>query len=367
MKNAVEQIEDLIILTSHENEKYKNHLSTVFGQMFLSVLKKTQGLVKSQYNPNNTTLKAQKELQNNINSLVKSEMDKIETKLVEELELFTWASTKLTIDQLRAVFDPVKKYVQISKVKKSTVLNGFNNDYLTFNKGETHSVLGLYTIFLTSLQSHINQATLQAYTLEKSIDDYEDSLFGPTGSTNLSQNHLQSVITTLVAHGYNSALKYSFLENKKILDGYEWQSVLDAATTEICIDLDRRYWIYDRPEESTLPYEIVPPAHIGCRSATFPLVKTYEELGIDVDTLNDEQKELLGSHNIETKSYASFFNNQPESIKREILGPVRYSMYKNDNLTINKFFNRDGRKLSLAELQKKGYSISTEYLKYIRK
>ena len=264
MKTAVDQIQNLIILTSHENEKYKNHLSAVYGQKFILILKKVESLIQSNYSQSNTTIKANKELQKKIDNLLASEMSKLEANLFSELSDFTWASTKLTTDQLRGVFEPVKKFVNISQIKKSKVLNGFKNGYLTFNQGETHTIVSLFALFLAKLKVSIKQATSQAYILDKSVEDYTDSIFGPIGSSGMSQNHLDTLIATLVTYGYASALNRTFTENKDILSGYEWLSVMDSATSDICLDLDRRYWVYGHPEKSTLPYEITPPAHHNC-------------------------------------------------------------------------------------------------------
>lgn len=49
---------------------------------------------------------------------------------------------------------------------------------------------------------------------------------------------------------------------KKVFGEYEWVSVLDDVTTDICRDRDGNFYIYGRGP--------VPPAHGGCRSITVP-------------------------------------------------------------------------------------------------
>lgn len=367
MKTASEQIQDLILLTEHENEKYKNQLVATYGMLFSKALNNVRSIIKTEYDPDNTSKKAQTALQKKINASINKDLELIHKKIMSEIDQFSWNSSVLYYDQLNAVFEPVKKFVKLQKMKKEDVISKVHSDFLVFNKGETHTITSLWAIFLAKLQSIIKQGTEQAYILDKSVEDYDSSLFGILGSTNNSKNHLSTVIATIITHGFSTALKETNLLNKAVLSGYVWQSVMDNATSDICIELNGKYWIYDAPEKSTLDYQIIPPAHHRCRSATYPITKSYTELGITADTLNDTQKQILNSTIESPITYSQFIKDQPARIQKEILGPVRYDMYKKGTITVDKFYTRDGRRLSLYELKKKGYSISSEYLQYVRR
>ncbi len=144
-------------------------------------------------------------------------------------------------------------------------------------------------------------------------------------------------------------------------------AIIDSVTTPVCQDFHMLYYLYGAPEKSTLPYEAYPPQHFNCRSSITPTVMTFQELGIPFDELTQERRDLLTVPTIESFSYTDFIKSQPPIIQKEILGAVRYDLWRKGEIQISQFYTRDGRKYSLYELQRKGYTISAEYLRYIRK
>ncbi len=74
-----------------------------------------------------------------------------------------------------------------------------------------------------------------------------------TAATSTVMQHLSAQASTTLA--------------KKIFGEYEWVSVLDDATTQICRDRDGNFYIYGRGP--------VPPAHVRCRSMTVPVIPGY--------------------------------------------------------------------------------------------
>ncbi len=267
---------------------------------------------------------------------------------------------------MKGVFEPVNDWVKIVKVNKTKLADKYDTDTMTLGEVSAYTATSMWKTYEDSITNILTQATDQAYVLDKDLPDYDSSLFGSSGATEKSKNGLGATVSTLVAFGYGNALKYVNYANREYLPGYVWQSIMDSKTSDICIFLNEKYWIYGRPEDSTLPYQIVPPAHHGCRSATYPLVKTYEELGIDPETLTSDQKDLLSGTLPEDFSYSQFIADQPVRIQKEILGPTRYAMYKAGEITVDKFYTKDGRLLTLSELEKKGYEIQENYMQYIR-
>ena len=138
--------------------------------------------------------------------------------------------------------------------------------------------------------------------------------------------------------------------------------------SDICQYLSDRVWYYDHPEESTLPGEITPPAHEHCRSTTSPITKKAE----DIEDLSETiiaaggLTELLNGELSKKQTYYQWFIEQPEKTKEEVLGSVRYAMYKKGELKVEQFYTADNRFYTLAELNKMGYKIPKEYIQYIK-
>ena len=367
MKNSSEQIQNLITITQHTNEKYKNGLSAKYVKMLTALLRGVRNIIRVNYDKDNTALKAKSELQKLISTKMGTGLEKIKKSLNKELEDFMKVNNKLYTSELNEVFKPVKDFLQIKEVDDETIVKNYNKNQMTFDKSGAHTVESLWLGFSTRLNSIVKQTVNQAYVLEEEPSDFESEIYGITANTNVSKGNLDAVIASLVAHGFSTVLRTVNKSNTGIYSGYLWESVIDSATSAICQDLHMKYYLFDAPEKSTLPYEIYVPAHFNCRSANPPITKTYEELGIPYESLTEEQRQLLGEPDLRQFSYKEFFESQPVAVQKEILGAVRYDLYRKGEITIDKFFTRDGRKYTLAELERKGYQISEEYMHFIRK
>lgn len=71
-------------------------------------------------------------------------------------------------------------------------------------------------------------------------------------------------------------------------------------------------------------------------------------------------------------TYTEWFNDlekysdQANKIRLDILGPVRYDLWKKNDLRYEDLFARDGRILNLVELQDRDYAIATTYRHYLQ-
>ena len=364
MKTATEQINHLITLTQHQNQNYRNNVSAQYQRKLVLLLRAIRDIIRTNYDLEDNIAKYQ--LQKLINAELKSGLEKIKKELDTELNKFMSMNNKLYTDQLTAVFQPVEKYVKIKETKDTDIISGYNKDPMTFDTSGVHTVSSLWSTFTSRLNTIIKQTVNQAYVLEESERDFESNIYGITANTNVSKGQLDAVIGTFVAFGFSKVLETVNKNNMGTITGYQWISVLDNATSDTCLDLSDRVFYYNYPEKSTLPYEIYPPAHHRCRSTTGAITATYQELGINPEDLTQQQRELLGKPDLTPFSYQQFVDNQPVAVQKEILGEVRYSMWKSGEIQLSQFYTRDGRKYSLAELQRRGYSVSEQYLHYIR-
>lgn len=106
---------------------------------------------------------------------------------------------------------------------------------------------------------------------------------GVLSKVNVQNNAVVSTIIQHVNQNVQAAVA-SFFFGK-----YQWISIIDNVTTEICIDRNLKIYEYGKGP--------LPPAHIRCRSNLIPLV---------------------GSKGLDKESYQSWLNRQPEAFKKDI-------------------------------------------------
>jgi len=101
----------------------------------------------------------------------------------------------------------------------------------------------------------------------------------------------------------------------------------------------------------------------NCRSVTTPITRSWKELGINLAEAPPGMRASMTGQVPADQNYKQWLATAPTSIQRDVLGRTRYDMWKDDIIDIDSFWTKDGRRLTLSQLRKKGYEISNIYAK----
>lgn len=121
----------------------------------------------------------------------------------------------------------------------------------------------------------------------------------------------------------NGVSQRMLAQNQSLLSGLQVVEILDSRTCLICAGLDGQVFPVGQLPDGG------PPFHANCRGAVVPV-----PLGEDPPVM---------------VSYEEWFNRQPASFQRQILGPSRFRRFQRGDLRVTEFA-RDLRILSLEEL-----------------
>lgn len=202
-------------------------------------------------------------------------------------------------------------------------------------------------------------------------------LRGTNGVTQLTRNDAATITRTAVNGISNFSRREYFIANNDIFSEELYVATLDGRTTLQCIDLDGD--IFNVGEG---PY---PPIHMNCRSLRIAIIdggplsnrparpftqrqlvrEFAEENGLGDITVRtrlprgtkgkfDEfarkrMRELTGTVPGKT-SYKEFFERQSVEFQRDVLGPTRFKLFKEGNLSLDKFVDQQHNVISLDEL-----------------
>lgn len=158
-----------------------------------------------------------------------------------------------------------------------------------------------------------------------------------------SRRSIETLVRTSLTHTTAIARERTYQANNDLIKGVQIVATLDSRTTLICMNQDGRvYPIGEGPR---------PPFHWGCRTTTVPVVKSWRELGVDLDEAPQGTRASMDGQVGEKVTYSAWLKRQSEERQREILGARRYEMYKSGT-SIDRFV-RDGRVLTLEELERR--------------
>lgn len=153
-------------------------------------------------------------------------------------------------------------------------------------------------------------------------ESLETALARLRGAAELNERGLAALIRTSNTHIAASVAEATYEANADIIEGVEWVSILDSRTTDICRARDgQRYKVGEGPR---------PPAHIGCRSTTIPV--------------------LIGTEPPAREKYPDWLKRQPDAVQDDILGPTRARLFREGRMTVDRFVDMKGKSLTLEEL-----------------
>ena len=144
------------------------------------------------------------------------------------------------------------------------------------------------------------------------------------GALAISERAASSVVRTTVQHIATNARMETYRDNADIVKGYQWVATLDSRTSPTCQALDGR--IFDIGKGP------VPPAHIGCRSSTVPVLDSRFDL-LDKGATRASQDGPVDAK----ETYYGWLKRQPAEFQAEAIGPGRAKLLRDGGLTANEF------------------------------
>jgi hypothetical protein len=88
----------------------------------------------------------------------------------------------------------------------------------------------------------------------------------------------------------------------------------------------------------------------NCRSSSVPVVKSWKELGIDIDDATPSTRASLDGQVPAEQTYGEWIKKQSAARQDQVLGPTRGALLRNGGVAVDMFYTDRGRFLTLKEL-----------------
>lgn len=162
-------------------------------------------------------------------------------------------------------------------------------------------------------------------------------------ATGQARRGAEMVTRTAVNHVSQVARSLTYDANADIVKGVRWVSTLDMRTSAICRARDGQvYQLGSGPR---------PPGHPNCRSTITPVLKSWRELGIDVDDAPEGTRASMDGQVPASTTYSQWLKGQPAAVQDEVLGKAKGALFRRGGLSLDKFVMADGTELALDELR----------------
>ncbi len=173
------------------------------------------------------------------------------------------------------------------------------------------------------------------------------------GIIEITRRNAESVTRTALSHMAGVTRDRFYEANSDILKAVGWVATLDGRTTPECRVRDGKQYtpVDHKPIGHKLQWGGGPGRlHWCCRSASFPIVKSLTEMGLNGDEFTPTTRASMDGQVPAQITYSGWLKKQHPRKQAEILGKDRAALFRTGKLPIEKFQDDKGKTLTLKEL-----------------
>lgn len=168
------------------------------------------------------------------------------------------------------------------------------------------------------------------------------------------RRELAAVVQTALSHTAQTARTVFTEANADLIKATRWVSTLDSRTSPMCRIRDgKQYTAEQRPKPigHAIPWLGGPGRlHFNCRSVSVPVLKSWRELGLDIDDMPAATRASMDGQVPADMTFAQWFGRQPAARQDEIVGAERGRLYRAGKVSFDRFYDNKGKWLSLAQV-----------------
>lgn len=165
------------------------------------------------------------------------------------------------------------------------------------------------------------------------------------GVLEIGRRQAEAVVRAAVNHVSTAARSELAAANSDIIDREQILATLDSRTTPICRKRDG--------EVHEVGVGPRPPFHLGCRTTVVPVLKSWREMGIDIDDAPEGTRASLNGQVPASTTWPEWIEKQSFDVQSEALGKTRARLLRTGKVRASAFVDRRGRQFTLEDLRKR--------------
>ena len=172
-------------------------------------------------------------------------------------------------------------------------------------------------------------------------------------SIDISKRNATTLVRTSVMTVANEARQSVYEDHADVIKSLIWSATLDARVCPECAVRDNKEWdlLTKKPIGHSIPYR-TPPIHHNDRCSILPRLKTFRELGIDIDEVPAGKRASMEGL-VEDQNWESFAKRKGDKFLDSVLGQGRAKLYREKKITFDQLLDSQGNELTLKDLTDK--------------
>lgn len=173
------------------------------------------------------------------------------------------------------------------------------------------------------------------------------------GFMDISRRNAETLVISSVNSVANSTREETYNDNSDLIKGKVWRSTLDHRTTTLCKVRDKlQYTLDNKPIGHDIPWLQGPgKIHFRCRSTSTPLLRTWRELGVDMDEVPEGTRSSMDGQVPAGMNYEEWLKAKPTAFQDQTLGAGKARLWRAGKINFHDLIDQTGRERSLAQLR----------------
>ena len=173
----------------------------------------------------------------------------------------------------------------------------------------------------------------------------------------ITRANVQAIVQTSMSHVTNSMRDQFTQDNTDVIKATQWVGTLDSRLCSICLVRDGHTYdpVTHAPLDGGPPWGDGPGRmHWNDRCTPAPVLKSWEELGIDAKELTGEQRASMDGFVDADTTAEQWVGRQSYERLSDMFGPRRADLLTSGGLDISDLVRTDGTLITLEELRNSG-------------
>jgi SPP1 gp7 family putative phage head morphogenesis protein len=180
---------------------------------------------------------------------------------------------------------------------------------------------------------------------------------GQAGVMDISENSASRLVRTSVQAAANAGREAMYDKNNDIIASLQWHATLDTRTSIWCITRDGHHYSNDdehKPKDGG-PAWLQGPGklHWNCRSTSVPVLKSWRDLGIDMDEIPQTTRASMDGQVPAKTTFEAWLKKQSAERQDTVLGATVADLWRRGKLNFRDLLNQSGRPLTTEQLREK--------------
>jgi SPP1 gp7 family putative phage head morphogenesis protein len=174
------------------------------------------------------------------------------------------------------------------------------------------------------------------------------------GFMNVTRSHAESLVRSATQAVSQASRQAVYNANDDIVKAVQWVSTIDLRTTVQCSARDGLTYTVGthEPIDHSLPWAGGPGnLHWGCRSTSTPVLKTFRDLGLDIDEVSEGTRASLDGQIPKDTKFEGWLSRRTVAEQDAHLGAGRAKLWRDGKISFRDLMDANGRELSLDELR----------------